>query len=162
MAQGQLHGRTLLRLGLDLDVTTVDVNQRIPVAFGAIQALDIAVHRQLLRVDLKNVQQALDSAFGLARLLLPHLRHAQVEAHPLGVGWCDFELVLENIEVGVGAARLEIKLLQCLERRQILRIDGEHLSVRIDCALVVAEAVLPQRMAARHRRDHSKVIGRRR
>jgi hypothetical protein len=81
---------------------------------------------------------------GLAWLLLPHLGHAQVQAHALGIGRGHFELVLEHFQVGVGATGLEVELLQGLECLQVLRIDRQNLAVGIGRALVVAEPRLPQ------------------
>ena len=97
MTQRQLDGGPLRSLGFDLDVPAVDVDQGVPVAIGTEQALDVAVDAELLIVDFEHVQQALDGLFGLAWLLLPNLCHAQVQAHPFGVGGGYFQLVLEDL-----------------------------------------------------------------
>ena len=122
----------------------VGVDQRVPLALGAVEALEVAVDAALLLVDHEHVLQALDGPLGLAELLLPDLRHALVEAHALGLGRGHLQLVLEDLEVRLHAAGLLVELLQRLERRQVLRVDGQDLVVGLDGALVVAQPRLPQ------------------
>ena len=125
-------------------MSSEDVNQGIPLAFVAIQTFQILASLEVARIDAERLLQAIDRVVDLAWQLLAHLRHAHQEMHSVGVGRRDLELMLQDLKVRVHSAGLLVQLLQRLQRGQVLRIDGQHLLVRLHRPLVVAQAGLPQ------------------
>ena len=132
------------RVGRDREVLAVGVDQRLPLALLAIEALQVAVRLRVAVVDEEDLLQHLGGAIGLGEVLLPDRRHLLVGGDAVLLGRRHLQPVLEVLEVLLHAPGLLVERVERGQRRQVARIDGQHFLVGVDGAIVVAQPVLPQ------------------